>query len=80
MPECFRNMWHHSYSTPGEVALNTGGEFFSEVYAKEFALLGIRPIYKPEGFHAFLVEKMHGPARSALLKICEENSQWLIIP
>ena len=38
--------------------------------------MGIRPTNKPKGSHAFLVEEMHGPVRSALLKICENDPQW----
>ena len=53
-----------------------GRGVFSNIYAEELALLGSRPNNKPKGSHAFLVEEMHGPFRSALLKICENDSQW----
>ena len=70
MPESFRNVWLLPCGIPGEVILDTGGEFFSDVRGEEFPLLGIRPNNKHEGSHAY------APVRSALLKICEENSQW----
>ena len=46
---------------------------FSDVNAEDFFPLGGPPNYELRVSSAFLVEGMHGPVRSALLKICEEN-------
>ena len=62
-------MWLPPYGIPNEIAQGTGGGSFSDGYAAEFTLLGIKPNYKTMGPHALPVKATHGPVRPAVLRI-----------